>query len=63
RHPAIAASPPDVRQRLRGAMIGFEGAMIGCAARCEAGLCPAVGALLEVGAMPLVRPMAQNLRR
>jgi hypothetical protein len=43
-------------------MIGFEGAMIGFAARCEAGLCPAVGALLEVGAMPLVRPMAQNLR-
>ena len=43
------ASRPDVR--LRG-FAGYGPLSAGFAAQCEAGLCPAVGALLEVGAMP-----------
>jgi hypothetical protein len=42
------ASRPDVR--LRG-FAGYGPLSAGFAARCEAEVCPAVGALLEVGAM------------
>src|SRR6185369_15365896 len=34
----------------------------GFAARCEAGLCPAVEAPLEVGARPPLRPLAQGFK-
>jgi hypothetical protein len=54
----MRAPPPDVRQ---GYVAGYEPPNAGFAARCEARLCLAVGAVLEVWAMPLVRPLARKL--
>jgi len=46
---------------VRQGFTGYESPSAGFAARCEAGLRPAVGALLEIGAVPPVRPLARRL--
>jgi len=58
-HIRVAASPPDGRQSYVGR---YEPPTDGFAARCEARLCLAVEILLEVGAMPPVRRLAQHCR-
>ena len=63
----IGSSPPllkryliHARQRL-DTQLGWILQLPASPLRCEAGLCPAVRALFNLGAVPPVRPLALNL--